>query len=295
MLSFKQYLTEQLTGGNEAPIHVVLMLHPTKPPTIHYIKKNEDGESLISEEILDERQYAPKEHKHIDNDEGHKMLGEFKPSKLDHHTITKEFHEHLHKHGYYSFAPAHPLVLSPHEQKFKSEFKRKVTGRTPKHEAPHRDGGFGGKGMGYVGRHVALWSTQGSTHIFNDKGERIHHATKDGHVTVIDDSKVKHASSGHHDRWFVRAHEIKKIPKHHGLMIPTPNGGNPKKFGHDIEAYHKAKKKSVGGPVRDVAEFDRKHRQAGTAGTGIHKEVMDWVKEHHPQFHPDYKHEHEKD
>lgn len=275
MGKFKSFLNEERFPSFDVELH----LHPHDPPIVHIIKKG----------ALKEWQYHPHEAEGEHHDVHlYKHLGKFKPSSLDHHTITKEFHEHLAKHGYYSHAPSHPMVLSPKEQHFKSEFKKRVSpiGKA-QHERPHHDAGYGPKTK-TVGRYNALWSTKGSTHVFhNDKNERIHAATKDSHVTVIDDKAVRHAASGHHDRWFVRASEIRKIPRG-GITAPTKSG-KEQHFGHDINSYINSKRASSGGPKRDVLEFHQKHLKAGTAGTGKHKEVMDWVKKEHPEFHPDHR------
>lgn len=276
MGNFKAFLIEEKNSAFHAELHI----HPHHPPIVHIYH----GPGPI-----DEKQYNPKEHDHL-HGEAHKMIGEFKPSKLDHHTITKEFHEHLHKHGFYAFAPSHPLVLSPKEQKFKQEFKHRALGKTAKYEKPHHDGGFGGKGTGQMGRFTAVWSTKGPTKIYHNDNKEIHGATQPHHVTVFNDQKVKHSASGENDRWFVRAGEIKKIPKAGLLMRKTKaQGGGVHRFGNDIHSFIKAKKASAGGPRREVQEFHLKHQKRGTTGIGVHKETMDWIKKEHPEFHPDHK------
>src|SRR6185437_8499725 len=126
MFTFAQYLSEARKHNHH--FDVIVELHPAKPSHVSVLSHHDGG--------LHEKQYIEKEQDHLG---GHlfKVLGAFHPSKLDHHTIANEFHEHLHKHGYYAFTPSHPLVMSPKEQHFKAEFKNKAfKGKGAKFEKP---------------------------------------------------------------------------------------------------------------------------------------------------------------
>jgi hypothetical protein len=284
MKTFNQFLTE--ARKEETHYSAEISIHPAQPIHVLLVRHTKAMPQKLMEKL-----YPEKEQDHLG---GHmyKVLGEFHPSKLDHHTITKEFHEHLHKHGYYAYTNSHPLVMSPKEQHFKAAFKEKAfKGKGAKFERPHHDGGFGGKGTGKMGRFTALWSTKGSTHVFHNDNKRIPEASKDSHTTIINDQKVKHAASGEKDRWFIRQGEIKKLPKH-GLMLPPEKpGGAPRRFGHDVEAYYAAKKKSVGGPRREVREWHNRQLKIQKRTGKVdphHHEVMNWVKQNHPEYHPDH-------
>lgn len=283
MLSFNQYLSE--ARKNDHHFDVVVKINHSHPP--HVIVVSHHGGALH------EKQYIEKEQDHLG---GHlyKVLGHFQPSKLDHDTITKEFHEHLHKHGYYAFTPSHPLVMSPKEQHFKAAFKDKAfKGKGAKFEKPHHDLGFGGKGTGRAGRFTALWSTKGSTHIFHHENSptpnaRYHEAEKAGHVAIINDKAVRHAASGEKDRWFIRQGEVKKIPKS-GLVLRTKDG--VKHFGHDLHSFMAAKTKSVGGPRREVREWHNRQLKIQQRTGKVdphHAHVMDWVKKNYPEYHPEH-------
>lgn len=282
MPTFYQFITEAPKEDHHYDVTVELSY--SKPPHVVVVSHHSS---------LHEKQYIEKEHEHLG---GHlfKVLGHFQPSVLNHETITREFHHHLYKHGYYAFTPSHPLVMSPKEQKFKAEFKNKAfKGKGAKFEKPHHDLGFGGAGTGRAGRFTALWSTKGPTHIFTHEKEgpakQIHAASIPGHTTIINDKAVRHAASGELDRWFIRQGEVKRIPKR-GLILKTAHG--VKHFGHDIEAFHNAKTPSRGGPRREVREWHLRQQKIA-ARTGKvdphHQETMNWVKEHYPEYHPDTK------
>lgn len=276
METFKSFLFERKDDSRSWTVE--MYMHNALPPSVILHRKDKS---------IKEKLWKPDEPDHLDG-HAYKVLGEFKPSKLDHDTISKEIHEHLAKHGYYSHSPVHPLVMSPEEQTFKSEFKRRFFGKKPSHEAPHHDGGRGGPRTGYMGRHTAVWSTHGPTHIFHPgTKERIPHATLPGHTTVFNDEKVMHAASGERNRWFLRLGEIRKIPST-GLQSPT-RSGKVKQFGNDVQSYIHSKAKNVGGPKRDVYDALLRYKRQGKLNHPRVKETMDWVKRNHPQFHPSTK------
>lgn len=261
MLSLKNYLIREETASPK--FEVMMHLHPNHPPIVHVVRK-----ALVTEgEGEDDPIHG----------EAFRSLGEFKPSSLDHDTITHEFHKHLHKHGMYSSAPSHPMVLSPKQYKFKDEFKAKTSknGRV-KHNIVHQDYGSG-RLKDYPHPHIGVWSSREPTHLHHMSGGRIHDASKDGHAVVFNDNKVKHRASDDNNRWFIHASDVRKIPKE-GLT-----GHDGKHYGKDIEGYLKTNKPAQSKLRRNVLEFDKKEH-----GTAKHKEVMDWIKKEHPDFHPDH-------
>lgn len=275
MIPFKSFLQE--TRLSRKSFHVEMHLHPTEDPIVKLV----NGRGIMSE-----KQYHKNEEEHIGG-ELYKILGKFKPTSLNHDIITHEFHQHLYNHGYYSHSPTHPLVMSPEEQKFKSEFKHRTTrSGLVGHEVPHHDGGKGQPGQ-TMGRHVAVWSTKGPTHIFTNKNERIKQATKAGHTTIFNDEKVKHAASGEHDRWFLRAGEIRKIPET-GLQGPV-KGHGVKQYGKDISSYIMHKKPNVSKIRRDVLEWHKKNQnhKFGSPEHLKHQNTLQWIALNHPTMHPE--------
>lgn len=270
MRTFNQHLSETTDPESHT---VEIHLHEKKSPVVILTKNGN----------LMEKMYHKNEGDHIDG-KLYKVLGKFKPTSLDHQTIMKEFHHHLYKHGYYAHSPTHPLVMSPKEQAFKSELKGLASkSGVGKHERPHRDGGSGSSRF-TMSRHVALWSTKGSTHIFTDKNKRIPQASIDGRTTIVNDEKAKHAASGERDRWFLRQAEIRKLPPK-GLHLPG-KGGKVHHYGDDIDTYvlHKEAYKSK--IRRDVLDFHKKTMVPGTMEHSKKKEFHSLLKKF-PEFHPD--------
>ena len=246
-----------------------------------YIHKHGIDINSIKSTKLNEKQYHSNELEHLDG-ELHKTLSEFKPSSLDHETIANEFHRHLHEHGYYAHTPNHPLVMSPEEQQFKSDFKTKTKKRVL-HIMPHRDGGSGSATQ-TMGRFTALWSNKSPTIIYNNQNKPIPGTSIDGHPTIIDDSKVKHGASANNNRWFLRQGEIRKIPDT-GLQVPTKTG--TKSFENDIDGYIGAKKPYTANTLaRDVSNFFEKSKVPGSHESNIEPHVKDWITRNHPQYLP---------
>jgi hypothetical protein len=215
------------------------------------------------------------EHEDLGGD-AYKVLGEFKPSSLDHKTIQKEFHHHLAKHGFYSHSDVHPLVRSPKDNEHLTHWGKITSGRA-KHEGWHSDS-TGDKTQN--DKLVGVWSTKHSTKIrrAGEHGE-IHHASQAGHTTVFDDRKAQHKASGHNDRWFVRAQNIRKIPKQ-GLTLPGSKGKPDRHFEHhQIHQYVAAKKHS--------RERFQKNMQNWLHANKSHKHYAaahDFVKQHYPHL-----------
>jgi hypothetical protein len=298
VLTFKHFTESK--HKKEKTFHVEMYVHHKDKPVFRLLR----GSTALSEE------YREHEHDALEGDL-HKIVGEFKPSSLDHETITNELHAHLAKHGYHSAAASHPVVLSPREQKFKSEFKARTIPGGGRHEKPHSDG----TGVKQSSRYVGVWSTRGSTHIFNKNNKRIPDATKDNHVTVFNDKEVKHAASGEHDRWFARIADVRKTP---ASGLSTLSGGDSKNHslhGNNLESFIKSKEPNGNKldsdsskwlrqqPVK-AAEHRRNAEIEASAGNHAdaaklrkkadkiekkHKEVSDWVKKEYPEYHPDNK------
>src|ERR1700692_4188427 len=255
MKTFKQHISET---KKQPSFSVKMYLHHKHAPIIYIIKNSTLKENNEEDPI---------------GSAAYKSLGHFKPSSLDHDTITKEFHEHLHKHGLYSSAPSHPMVLSPKQAAFKDEFKKRVSNSSwgkGGHKVMHRDYGHG-RLMNYPHPHIGVWATQHPTHLHKNSGEEIHNAIKPGHAAIFHDSKVKHRAPESNDRWFLHSTDIKKIPK-----TGLPGHGN------NIHSYIASKKPAQSKLRRDVMDFHRKQ-----FGTPKHKEVMDWLSKEHPDLHPD--------
>ena len=298
MLTFKHFTESK--HKKEKTFHVEMYVHHKDKPVFRLLR----GSTALSET------YRENEHDTLEGDL-HKIVGKFKPSSLDHETITNELHAHLAKHGYHSAAASHPVVLSPREQKFKSEFKRKTIPGGGRHERPHNDG----TGISDSSRYVGVWSTRGSTHIFNKNNKRIPDATKDNHITVFNDKEVKHAASGENDRWFARISDVRKTP---ASGLSTLSGGDEKNHsihGNNLESFIKSKEPNANKldsdasrwlrqqPVR-AAEHRRNAEREASAGNHAdasklhkkadeiekkHKEVSDWIKKEYPEYHPDNK------
>ena len=145
------------------------------------------------------------------------VLSRFKPSSLDHKTIAREIHEHLAKHGYYSHSSTHPLVRSPRDNENLIRWARVSTGRKAKHEGFHRD--FTGDKRQSKDSMVGVWSTNNPTQISRGDDTPVPAASKAGHVTVFNDRIAKHKASEVSNRWFVRAHNIRKIPENGQVTI----------------------------------------------------------------------------
>jgi hypothetical protein len=218
----------------------------------------------------------------------HRVIGKFTPSKYDHDTIAREFHKHLFKNGYYMHTETHPLVMSPKDQRFKSEFKKAISKteygkKVSQHELPHHDGSpakTAVPGQPTMGRYVGLWSTKGSTAIFDkDTNKPIEGATVDNHVSIINDREVKHAASGEMNRWFLRAGEIRKIPKG-GLVSPSG-----RRYGNDIDAYIADKRHNTPKHQQNVSDYFNDKR--GNNATPEEKaKTLRWIKKNHPDFDP---------
>lgn len=275
MLPFKFFLSE--ARQSQKSFHVEMHLHETEDPIVKLVR----GRGIMSE-----KQYHKNEAEHLGG-KLFKILGKFKPTSLNHDVITHEFHKHLHDHGFYSHAPTHPMVMSPREQAFKSEFKHLTTrSGLVGHEIPHHDGGRG-QGSSTMGRHVAIWSTRGPTHIFTNDNKRIKTATKAGHTTVFNDEKVKHAASGVKNRWFLRAGEIRQIPTS-GLQGPV-KGHGVKQYGKDFASYVMHKKPHVSRLHRDVLDWHKRNQKhkIGTPEHAEHQQKLGWIAENYPEMHPD--------
>ena len=307
MLTFKHFTESK--HKKEKTFHVEMYVHHKDKPVFRLLR----GSTALSET------YRENEHDTLEGDL-HKIVGEFKPSSLDHKTITNELHAHLAKHGYHSAAASHPVVLSPREQRFKSEFKRKTIPGGGRHERPHSDG----ESIVDSSRYVGVWSTRHPTHIFDKSGKRIPEATRDGGVTIFNDKEMKHAASGKTDRWFARISDIRKTPAS-GLSTLTTKpkkkknaeleGKRSQIYGDDLKSFIKSKKrngdklgKSVDTWHRDQLEAKGKHLAAAAEAKGRgnhvdasklhkkadeiekkHKEVSNWVKKEYPEYHPDNK------
>jgi hypothetical protein len=237
-------------------LHGHVWLHPTKKPIVE-----------LSKGKLEENTELP-----IDNDV-YKVLGKFKPSSLNHKTIAKEIHHHLAKHGYYSHSDVHPLVRSPKDNEHLSHWGKMTSGRA-KSEGWHSDS------TGDKTQHdktVGVWSTKHSTKIRRTgEHEAIKDASKPGHVTLFNDKTAQHKASGHHDRWFLRAHNIRKIPEH-GLTIPGSKGKPTKHFEHkDIGSYVKAKKDSRDRFHENMKKWLRKNKKHRN-----YEKAHAFVKEHY--------------
>lgn len=265
MLNFKSFIKE--AKNSEHAYHVEMHLMPNHYPIYRFVKTK-------LHEV-----YRPDEGT-LEDGEIHKTIGTFNPSSLDHDTITNEFHDHLHKHGYYMHTPTHPMVLSPRENHFKSDFKKFTQGRTPAHEQPHRDEKTGIT----MGRYVGVWSTQGPTKIYTKdstakKKTEIPGATQPNKVTIFNDSELKHAASGEKNRWFIRAGEIRKIPP--GGIVSPNKKGEEVNYGHDVEAYKKDKLPYAKRHVRDVREHFK------NASPEQQHKTAEWLSNNYPEYHPD--------
>lgn len=292
MLKFSNYLQESKKQDPGA-YHVEMYLwDKDKSPLFRVIKTESNYLSEAG------KAYTPDE-KDVLAGEMYQHLSTFKPSSFDHETITREFHQHLANHGLYMHTDTHPLVMSPKDQKFKSEFK-KFTARTEKgkqfsaHELPHHDGSPGKvakPGAQTMGRFVGLWSTKGPTNVYDPKsGEQIKDASQAGKVTVINDEKVKHAASGETNRWFIRAGEIRKIPQSGSVNI---NGTRHKvKNGKfvDMDSYIGSKKYNVPKHQQNVNDYfkNRRDYKDSPAPDSEKKKTLNWMKENHPEFHQAY-------
>lgn len=285
MLSFLEFIQETKSSIDAHHVEMYFWDDGKTEPLYRLIRT---GAHTISE---GGKAYRPGEEDILDGNL-HKIIGKFTPSSYDHDTIAKEFHHHLFKHGYYMHTHSHPLVMSPKDQKFKSEFKKRIarTDRGKKmseHELPHHDGSPTREAMpgkSVMGRYVGLWSTRGSTKVYDksakDLGaEPIKGATKDHHVSIINDKEVKHAASGEMNRWFLRAGEIRKIPKS-GLVSPSG-----KKYGSDIHSYVADKKHNKPKHYRNVHDYFNETNT--TASQEDKDKTLRWIKRNHPDFHPD--------
>lgn len=255
--------------------------------------------------IVEGKPYNPNEPQDTLGGDSHKILSQFHPSSWDHHTIAKEFHKHLHKNGYYMHTPTHPLVMSPKDQAFKSGFKRKqreVKGLPPDptHEVPHHDGSINRKvdpksKVGTMGKFVALWSSQKhlpsekqnpsgvSTKIYTkDKKEIGKQHERDSSVVVNNDSETKHSAGPEHNRWFIRAGEIRKIPPG-GISAPTGTKGAIKHYGNDYDSYIKDRYHNVPQHHKDIVDYHNDKTSNSTPEQK--KKVMDFVQKSHPEFH----------
>lgn len=285
MLSFLQFIKETMSVGDSHHAEIYFWDDGEAPSLYRLIRT---GTQTISE---GGKAYHPGEKDVLDG-KLHKTIGKFTPSSYDHDTIAKEFHHHLYKHGYYMHTNSHPLVMSPKDQKFKSEFKKQIA-RTSRgkevseHELPHHDGSparAAKPGQHTMGRYVGLWSTRGSTNVYDksakDRSAKpIKGATKDRHISIINDKEVKHAASGVTNRWFLRAGEIRKIPKS-GLVSPSG-----KKYGDDIHSYVADKKHNEPKHHRNVRDYFNEKNT--TASQEDKDKTLRWIKKNHPDFHPD--------
>lgn len=248
-------------------LHAKIWLHPEHAPIVEL----EFGDA-INEDA--DQEHSPH---HIGHDV-YKSLGEFKPSKLDHTTVAKEFHEHLAKHGFYSHSDVHPLVRSPKDNEHLSTWGKITTGRA-KHEGWHSDSTSSANET----KHplVGVWSTKHGTHIRRAGEEhRIQDASKDGHVTVFDDTKAQHKASGHHDRWFVRGHNIRRFHPEHGLTVPGSKGKADQHFQpHEVHKYVAAKKES-----RSRFHENMKNWLKDNKGHKNYEKAHAFVKEHYPHL-----------
>lgn len=318
MLSFKRFLAEQNSiepdahhaemyfwddGGKTDPLYRLIktsgkqttgnndsnepMAKPNKIVIDPALKINEGGKGYRTDEPTDT----------ID-DNLHKVIGEFTPSSYDHDTIAREFHHHLYKNGYYMHTDSHPLVMGPADQAFKSGFKKQIARKragkeVSAHELPHQDGSPSRNvppgGLG-IGRFVGLWSTRGSTNVYPVDTKKdpktgqltkgpIEGATSDNYVSIIDDSRVKHAASGEINRWFLRAGEIRRIPPT-GLVSPSG-----KQYGNDIESYINDKRHNLQKHRRDIKDYFNDRN--GNKSTPEEKaRTLQWIKDNHPKFDP---------
>lgn len=281
MLNFLEFIKE--SEYNQNPSHHVEMYFWDDGKTDPLYRLIKTGNEYISE---GGKAYTKQDD--ILDGKLHKAVGKFSPSSLDHDTIAKEFHHHLFKHGYYMHTKSHPLVMSPKDQVFKSQFK-KFTSKTARgkevsqHELPHHDGSPAKKakpGQPTMGRYVGLWSTKGSTKVFDkDTNKHIKGATRDHHVSIINDKEVKHASSGEMNRWFLRAGEIRKIPKS-GLISPSG-----KRYGDDIHSYVADKKHNAPKHQQNVRDYFNDKR-GNNASRGEKAKTLSWIRKNHPDFDP---------
>jgi len=260
--------------------HVEMHLHPKKG---HIIKV------MHGPAPLDEvRENEPD----VLDGQTHKMLSEFKPSSYDHDTITREFHKHLEKHGYYSAAKSHPLVESPEDQKAKNEILRKTTlGGMGKHEGIHQDS-LGNDSS----RYVTTWSSGDPTKIYSGKTSSTHmpNATKTGHPTLFDDSRVYHSAPGGSDRWFVRASEIRKIPEGGIPSEARKKKKSPDRLKDKVGKWHKIQLARANLHMSNAAEAEKsgnrkqmeKHLEKAARVVKKHKETLDWLSKNYPEYHP---------
>lgn len=271
----------------------------------YYPTKNKDNFKKQKESILEGKPYNPNEPQDTLDGNAYKILSQFHPSSWDHHTIATEFHQHLHKHGYYMHTTTHPLVMSPKDQAFKSGFKRKqreVKGLRPDptHEVPHHDGSINRivdskSKMGTMGRFVALWSSQKhipiedqnpsgvSTRLYTKDGKEVgKQRERDSYVVLNNDSENKHAAGPEHNRWFIRAGEIRKIPPE-GISAPTGKKGEIKHYGNDHDSYIKDRLYNQPTHYRDLLDFSNDKTSNYTPEQK--EKVMNYVKQNHPEFH----------
>jgi hypothetical protein len=273
MLTFSDFFKEEIY--DESPsYHVEAYFWPDKQPIFRILRTEQ-----VQLNEGPKKPYRSDEPTDTIDDHLHKTIGNFKPSSLDHQTIANEFHNHLAKHGYYMHSDSHPNVMSPKDQLFKAQFKRLTsTRKIPQHEMPHQDGDITKKEtprMKGMGRFVGVWSTNDPTHIFHKKtGERIHGATSDGKVTIFNDSAVKHAASGETNRWFVRAGEIRRIPKNKKIIYNDTE--------HNVKDFIKNKKWNTPRHQRDVTDYFKRD----DVNKNKKREVLSWIKKNHPKYDP---------
>lgn len=309
MFTFKEFLSEDIKHNLDLEIY----LHPTDPLQ-HIIKTKH----IAVTEALTVDPNAP------DTLEGglHRALSKFKPRSLDHASITNGLHEYLYKNGYMTNASSHPLVLSPEQQAFKSEWKQQLTGKPGKHEKLHQDLTAYNpekppekKGQ-LINPVTGVWSTRGATKISASKDDKdqIPNASTAGNIHVFDDSKAYHRASGERNRWFARISGITRIPPgglasvprrvpltpeqqkqypnhdpiNYGVRVRTGLTGQGTRMADDLTNFMADKKENgdkLGAEVkRELTPYENEqpHEKAK-------RERLDaWVRENYPRMHPDH-------
>lgn len=298
MFTFREFLSEKVSHN----VDVEMYVHPDDPEQ-HSIRVTHTAIN----EVLTVDPNAP------DTLGGgiHRALSKFRPTPAalsNPDELTRQFHLHLWKNGYYSDAQSHPVVLNPREQAFKAGWKAQLQGRPGKHQRYHQDlkaynpDKPPSRSSDLINPTTAVWSTRSPTKISASKDDKdqVPYSSTAGNIHVFDDSKAYHraANSGDapnpNNRHFIRATGIRRLPPG-GLAalgfakeVKTGLGGEGTRMGDDFDAYMKSKRPNNDNLRSQVRAKLKVKPDETDEEVGKRKRLGDWVNGNFPEFHPDH-------